>query len=406
MTFEDAVQRAIAANPSVERASTAVLTSQALLSQARAATMPTVDGAASVTILDAARGFSGNTVQPQAQWLFAGAAAMPVLAMAQWAARGQAEDQVGVANLNVADVRRQVGVAAAEAYLLILSAKRQQEVNERARDTALAQLDYARARREGGVGSLLNERRAAQEHAVNEELVERSRLAVALGQEALGLLMAADGPMDAIEEPALETPTEVAESWLLDRTDIRLFDARIDAAGRVVDDSWKDWVPQVRASFEPQYIAPSGLFQPPGTWRAVVTAAIPIWDSGRRGAVRAVRAGRSAADSRRPPRRRAAGPLRRARRPGDHRRRGARAREGARGLDAGGRGTAHHRHRLPRRQHHQHRAGGRAAQLARRRDRGAPGRGPGPVRPPGAARRARPLPELAAVAGHDRSRCR
>ena len=266
-----------------------MLTSQALLSQARAATMPTVDGAASVTVLDAARGFSGNTVQPQAQWLFAGAAAMPVLAMAQWAARGQAEDQVGVANLNVADVRRQVGVAAAEAYLLILSAKRQQEVNERARDTALAQLEYARARREGGVGSLLNERRAAQEHAVNEELVERSRLAVALGQEALGLLMAADGPMDAIEEPSLETPTEVAESWLLDRTDIRLFDARIDAAGRVVADSWKDWVPQVRASFEPQYIAPSGLFQPPGTWRALVTAAIPIWDGGRRGAVRALR---------------------------------------------------------------------------------------------------------------------
>ena len=238
--------------PASNVASTAVLTSQALLSQARAATMPTVDAAASVTVLDAARGFGGNTVQPQAQWLFAGSAAMPVLAMAQWAARGQAEDQVGVANLDVADVRRQVGVAAAEAYLLILSAKRQQEVNERARDTALAQFEYARARREGGVGSLLNERRAAQEHAVNEELVERSRLAVALGQEALGLLMAADGPMDAVEEPSFETPTEVAESWLLDRTDIKLFDARIDAAGQVVADSWKDWVPEVRASFEPQ----------------------------------------------------------------------------------------------------------------------------------------------------------
>ena len=101
--------------------------------------------------------------------------------------------------------------------------------------------------------------------------------------------MAADGPMDAVEEPALETPAEVAESWLLDRTDIRLFDARIDAAGRVVADWWKDWVPQVRASFEPQYITPSGLFQPSGTWRAVVTAAIPIWDGGQRRAVRAIR---------------------------------------------------------------------------------------------------------------------
>ena len=33
--------------------------------------------------------------------------------------------------------------------------------------------------------------------------------------------------MDATEEPALEANVvEVAESWLLDRTDIRLFDAR------------------------------------------------------------------------------------------------------------------------------------------------------------------------------------
>jgi outer membrane protein TolC len=289
--FDEAVRQAIAANPTVERASTAVLSAQALLSQARASTMPTVDAGVSMTVLDNQRGFDGNVVTPQTQWLFAGAAAVPVLAMAQWAARAQAEDQVGIANLNVEDVRRQVGVSAAEAYLLILSAKRQQEVNERARDTALAQLDYARARREGGVGSLLNERRAAQEHAVNEELVERARLAVALGQEALGLLMAAEGPVDTQEEPSFDMPAAVGESWLLDRTDIRLFDARIDAAGRVVDDSWKDWVPTVRASFEPSYLTPASLFQPAGTWRAVVQASVPIFDFGRR---KAVKAGREA----------------------------------------------------------------------------------------------------------------
>jgi outer membrane protein TolC len=291
VAFDEAVQQAIAANPTVERASTAVLSAQALLAQARASTLPTVDASVSMTVLDNERGFSGNVVTPQTQWLFAGAAAAPVLAMAQWAARAQAADQVGIANLNVEDVRRQVGVSAAETYLMILSAKRQQEVNERARDTALAQLDYARARREGGVGSLLNERRAAQEHAVNEELVERARLAVALGQEALGLLMAAEGPVDTLEEPAFETPAEVGESWLLDRTDIRLFDARIDAAGRVVNDSWKDWVPTVRAAFEPTYLTPASLFQPAGTWRAVVQAAVPIFDFGRR---KAVKAGREA----------------------------------------------------------------------------------------------------------------
>lgn len=289
VTFEDAVQRAIAGNPTVERASTSVRTAQALLAQARAATRPTVDGSVVTTVLDGERGFSGQVVTPQTQVLFAGSAAVPVLAMAQWAARAQAARRLDIATLAVDDIRRQVGVATAEAYLSIVGAKRQVEVNERARDNAKAQLDYATARREGGVGSRLNELRAAQELAVVQELVERARLAVSLGQEALGLLMAADRPADTVGEPALETPVAEGESWLLDRTDIKLFDAQIDAAGRVVADSWRDWVPTVRASFEPSYLTPSGLFAPSGTWRAVLTAAVPIFDSGQRRAVKVAR---------------------------------------------------------------------------------------------------------------------
>ncbi|MGD9904362.1 MAG: TolC family protein [Vicinamibacterales bacterium] len=289
VSFDAAVQRAIAANPTVERAATAVRSAQVLLAQARAAVRPTIDGTISTTVLDGERGFDGNVVQPRTQTLFAGTAATPVLAMAQWAARAQAELRIGVAELDVADVRRQVGVAAAEAYLSVVGAKRQLDVNERARDNAQAQLDYARARREGGVGSRLNELRAAQELAVVQELVERARLAVALGQEALGLIAAADRPLDTAGEPALETPAVTGELWLRDRTDIKLFDARIDVAGRVLADSWKDWVPTVRASFDPQFITPAGLFQPSGTWRAVLAASIPIFDGGQR---RARKAGR------------------------------------------------------------------------------------------------------------------
>ena len=289
--FEDAVQRAIAASPTVERAATAVRGAEALLAQARAAVRPTVDGTVNLTVLDGERGFDGNVVQPRTQVLFAGAASAPVLAMAQWAARAQAEQRVGVAQLDAEDVRRQVGVAAAETYLFVVGAKRQLDVNDSARVTAQAQFEYARARREGGVGSVLNELRAARELAVIEELVERTRLAVALGQEALGLVAAADRPLDTAGEPVLETPAVAvpAETWLRDRTDIQLFDARIDAAGRVVADSWKDWVPTVRASFEPLYITPAGLFQPSGTWQAVLLADVPIFDGGQR---RAVKAGR------------------------------------------------------------------------------------------------------------------
>ncbi|MBL8137284.1 MAG: TolC family protein [Acidobacteria bacterium] len=289
VSFEEAVQRAIQANLTVQRAATAVLGAEALLAQARAAVRPSIDGAATVTTLDGERGFSGNVVQPRTQLLLGGSAAMPLLASAQWAARLQAADQVTVASVAVHDVRRQVGVAAAEAYLAVIARKRQLEVNVRARDTAKAQLDYATARREGGVGSRLNELRAAQELAVDEELVERATLAVQLGQEALGVLLAADKAVDTAGPPALETPAADGEGWLVHRTDIKLFDARIDAAGRVVADSWRDWVPTVRAAFEPQYITPAGLFQPSGTWRAVVAANVPLFDAGRRRAAKSQR---------------------------------------------------------------------------------------------------------------------
>lgn len=286
VSFDEAVQRAVQANLTVQRASTAVLGAEALLAQARAAVRPAVNGTATVTMLDDERGFSGNVVQPRTQTLFGGSAEVPLLAAAQWAARVQAADQVTVAKVSVDDVRRQVAVTAAQAYLAVIARKRQLEVNLRARDTAKAQLDYATARREAGVGSRLDELRAAQELAVTEELVERTALDVQLGQEALGVLLAADRPIDTGAPPALETPAADDSAWLGRRTDIRLFDAQIDAATRVVTDSWRDWVPTVRGAFEPQYITPAGLFQPSGTWRAFVAATVPVFDAGRRSAAR------------------------------------------------------------------------------------------------------------------------
>jgi outer membrane protein TolC len=289
VTFDDAVQRAIASNLTVERASTAVLGAEALLAQARAAVRPTAGGSAIVTVLDNERGFGGNVVQPRTQLSLAGSVDVPVLAASQWAARAQAADQVTLAKMTVDDIRRQVGVAAAQAYLAVVTGKRQVGVNERARDTARAQLDYATARRVGGVGSRLNEARAAQELAVTEELLERTRLAVALGQEAFGRLLAADRALDVADAPALETPAADGEAWWLARTDIKLFDARVEAQARVVEDSWRDWVPTVGASLQPQYITPAGLFQPSGTWRALLSSTIPIFDSGQRRAIKARR---------------------------------------------------------------------------------------------------------------------
>lgn len=79
---------------------------------------------------------------PQQQSSFVVSASYAVLAASQWAARTQAEDQVGIARLSVADIRQQIAVAAAQAYLVVIAQKRQVAVSQRALDTARAQRDY------------------------------------------------------------------------------------------------------------------------------------------------------------------------------------------------------------------------------------------------------------------------
>jgi outer membrane protein len=287
VAFEDAVRRAIEKNYDVALATEAIVRAEALLQQANTVFRPTVDGTITTTVLDAERGFDEFVTQPRTQSLFGASIAYPVLSAARWAARTQAQDQVAVARISSDEVRRQVAIAAAEAYLEIIAQQRQVEVRLRAVETARVLLDYNRARLAGGVGSKLNEVRAAQELATSEVLLEVAYLNVRFAQEALGVLLAADAPIDGAGEPVLERPpVPEGAAWLTDRTDIQLFTARLQAADRVVRDSWKDWVPEGVAAFEPQYLTPAGLFQPSRTWRGVLQFAVPVFDGGQRSAVK------------------------------------------------------------------------------------------------------------------------
>jgi outer membrane protein TolC len=286
VTFDDAIRTALEKNPGVAEAAQSILRAEAILQQARTVFRPTVSGNVVTNILDAERGFDEFVVQPQVQSVFGASLSYPVLAASRWAARTQAEDQVRVARLSTTDVRRQIAVATAQAYLSILAADRQVEVNLRALENAQAHLDYATALLQGGAGSKLNELRAAQELATDEGLLEVARVFQRRAQEALGVLMAADTPIDASGEPAFPVPTPAtAETWMNERPDVQLFSAQVEAADRVYRDSWKDWVPNAVAAFEPQALAPAGLFQPARTWRGFVAFDVPVFDGGSRRAV-------------------------------------------------------------------------------------------------------------------------
>jgi len=290
VTLDQAVERALKANPTVAQAAQGILRAEAILQQARSATLPTVNANFIGLVNSTERRFDDVVTSPRMQGTFSAIAAMPVLAASRWAATNQARDQIEVANLSTADVRQNIAVATAQAYLAIIAAKRQVDVSLRARETALAHLDYARRRLEAGAGTRLNEVRAAQEGSSDEARLEVTELLVRGGQEALGVLMAAPGPVDAANEPAFQIPTDLDEAgWMALRPDVRLFAARERAADRVWRDSSKDWFPTGIASFEPQALVPASIFSSARSWRFVVNFSQPVWDGGQRKSVKRIR---------------------------------------------------------------------------------------------------------------------
>lgn len=290
VTFEEAVRRAMERNPTVGQAEQAIRRTQALLDQARSIFRPTVTGTAGTTVLDAERGFDGNITQPRRQTAFGGVASFPVLAASRWAAARQASDQVGIARISAEETRRQVALVAAQSYLAVLLSEHQQEIAARNLTTARALEEYARARLDAGQGSRLNHVRSSQERATAEGLTEAAGLAVRQAREALGIAIFADGPVDAAGEPRIEPVAARAadDAWLARRPDVRLFTAQVAAADRVVSDTWKSWLPTATAAFSPQYVTPSGFFEPASTWRAFVQLQVPIYD-GSLGAARRLR---------------------------------------------------------------------------------------------------------------------
>jgi outer membrane protein TolC len=226
--------------------------------------------------------FNGQALTPDVQTVAGLGLAVPLIAPVEWARRTQASDQVEIARLGTDDARRAIAQAAAQAYLSIIAARQVLELNERARDTARAHAAYATDRFEGGMGSRLNQIRAQQEVSSDEVRVEAAGLAMRRAQEALRVLIAADGPVDAAEEPLFEAPADADAEALQRRAEVRLVVARETAAQRRVDDSWRDRLPTLDALFTPQTTLPPGLFARKATFTAQVLFAVPLFDSGHR----------------------------------------------------------------------------------------------------------------------------
>ncbi|MEO6419300.1 MAG: TolC family protein [Polyangiaceae bacterium] len=289
ITLQAAVQQAMARYPTAETAEIDIRRSEALVKEARAGILPTLNANGLYTRLDSDR---VQTIPGSAPRTLAAVdtisanltLTVPIIVPQRWAPWSHAKDNVDVFKATAVDVRRQVAVATARAYLSVLVQRRVLEVSVLARDTAKAHFDFAHQRFVGGVGNRLDEVRAAQELATDEASVQSSRAAVARSREALGVLVATEGPVDGMDDTVLPAPPDLnaALGGTKTRSDVRVAESKTEAARHTVRDDWTDYSPYLVGIAQPFYQNPASLTVPATGWQAQLVLTIPLYDGGLR----------------------------------------------------------------------------------------------------------------------------
>ena len=212
VTLDEAVSRALQSNPTVAIAIAEIDRADALLRQARAAYFPSLIGDASYTRLDSDRRLNARATVTAAENQVAAnlQLTVPLFAPVARANSRHAEDNRHIAEASAVDVRRQLAVATARAYLAVVAQHRVITANENARNTAQAHYDYAHTRFAGGVGRSIDEVRAEQELRTNEVNVEGAYAALVHAKEALGVL---DQLATARSTPSTTSRSDSRRAW-------------------------------------------------------------------------------------------------------------------------------------------------------------------------------------------------
>jgi outer membrane protein TolC len=291
LTLKQAIDCALTRNPRVLEQLEELSRADAQVEEVRAGAFPTLVGNGLYTRIDGPRVIAapGMAMPPQtlqgADAVTANiTATLPLVAPQRWVQWAHARAGAKVAALAVGDVRRQVALGVANAYVSILSLRRQVELNVRARDTAGVHAEYTHKRLAGGMGSRLDDVRAQQELESDEARVVAARLALVRAQEALGILVAAEAPVDVIDEPMLATvdAAQAADEAPRLRVDLVELEARRVLALRVARDDWADYMPSLALVFSPIYTWPSTVFTPTWSWQMQLALTVPLYDGGLR----------------------------------------------------------------------------------------------------------------------------
>jgi outer membrane protein TolC len=293
VTWQQAIDRALARNPSAVVAREEIARADALVREAHAGWLPLLTGNGSYTRLDVERTLNGVVTTPLDQWNGNLQLTVPLIAPIGWVNDAHARDNRRVVTASNADVRRQLAAAVGRAYLTVLLQHRQLEVALRARDTAAAHYQYAHTRLLGGLGNSIDDARAEQELRTDEAQVGGVQAALVRAQTALAVLLSEDRPIDAGEEVQLVAPAAAASAAIVaaieraqhERADVRVFEARLTASQHLVRDQWVYYAPSLAAVAQAFTQTETPLLRGRG-WQAQVVLSIPLYDGGFRYGVR------------------------------------------------------------------------------------------------------------------------
>jgi outer membrane protein TolC len=279
--IEQALQRAVP----IELARAEVARAEGLLRQARAGWFPKLSGNGSYTRLDHERVSNGVRVAARDQLSADLRLSVPLVAASRWVETNRASDNLKITRADALEDRRQVATTVASAYLAVMAQHRVIDVNERALRNAKAHYDYAHKRFAGGIGNELDDVRAAQEYESSVSILEGSRADLVASQEALGVLLGEQTPLDSADTLQL-TAAPNFEQALSDattrRADVRANLLRRRAAEDALDDSWADYMPFLTAEFRPFFSEPPTSTMPRTGWQAQLVLSVPFYDGGAR----------------------------------------------------------------------------------------------------------------------------
>jgi outer membrane protein TolC len=280
----DAIGRALARNPTYQTALLEVDRAGALVEQSRAGWLPTLYGNGAFVHADGARTQGGTVLLSQNELSANLTLTVPLVMARQWLTTAEAKVREDAADASAADVRRMVAYATAQAYLAVYSQKFVIAVDENARETAIRHADYTRQRFAGGVGNRLDEVRAVQEVATDNALLQQAYASLTSAEEALGVLVGVEGPLDTDQQAVLPEPPTLAQglAGASNRTDVVALDVKRRAADKTVNDDWSDYMPFLVGVALPFYENPATPTIPTTGYQLELLLTVPLYDGGLR----------------------------------------------------------------------------------------------------------------------------